>query len=198
MTNIEENNVSSNNKQHLIRKSIPLKDIYVEIPNVISVPVCIPEEVFFKVRPDRKVDVSVMEHEGVWYLISKTIMNQFADVIPVNVLHARLYHCLTEEGTYFILPAYMKHIKPDTKSDFYEISLHGTLEESIQEGSWVSLEYSEILKEYQFAGSGTNPLEDNTKWPKSGTFEETIAGAFQGDLYIDSNDHPLYEQLWTL
>jgi len=194
----DSSNDTSNKTIKHIRRSIPLKDIYVGTPNILTIPVCIPVNTFFKVRPDRNLDVCVIEDEGTWYLVSKAIVNEYPKAISMNVFHATLYQCLTEEGKYFILPSYMKHKIPDATADDYDMTLHGTINDSIINGSWVSLEYIEDLKAYEFNAASTNPLEDNSNWPDSGSFEETIAAAFQGDLYIDSTDHPMFKNFWNI
>jgi len=189
---------TSNNTIKHIRRNISLKDIYVETPDVLPIPVCIPENTFFKVRPDRKLNVCVMEDEGTWYLVSKAIVNGKHIAISRNVLHATLYQCITEEGRYFILPCYMKHKKPDATADDYDMTLQGTINQSILEDRWISLEYLKDFQEYEFLAASDDDLENISDWPDSGTFEETIAAAFQDDLYIDSKDHPLFKHFFNL
>jgi len=149
--------------------------------------VMIPKNTYFKIYPDRQIDVSVAHNNGHWYLFDNTIADDLQGQLK-KLSQATLYQGITETGQSFILPV----VKPwPGYTDSWYRSLSHIADQATDK--YLKIECDSSINNYAIVEE--KRLTNQVQWPQD-DFDEIISTAFPDEYYVNHDRHPLLDELY--
>jgi len=152
-----------------------------------TISVMIPKNTFFKIYPDRQIEVSIAYSNNRWYLFENSIAAYYQGQLK-KLSQATLYQGITEEGKNFILPV----VKPWPG---YTQSWYQSLNDIVKDATdkYLKIESDTSIDSYIVVDE--KRLTNKVQWPQD-DFEDLLAAAFPDEHYVDHEDHPLLDELY--
>jgi len=149
--------------------------------------VMVPKNTFFKIYPDRQIEVSIAYNNNRFYLFDNSIADYYQGQLK-KLSQATLYQGITEAGKSFILPV-TKPWPGYTEHWYHSLSdiVKSATEKYLKIESDISVDSYIVLDEKR--------LTNQVQWPQ-GDFDEIITAAFPDEYYVSHEDHPLLDELY--
>jgi len=152
----------------------------------MNINVMIPKNTFFKIHPEKCLEVSIAYHNKHYYLFSSDIASRYKGKL-IKLSKAKIYQGITEEGDSFILPV----VKPwPGYSSKWQATLTARVESA--KTSYISMEIDDDIKCYVLVDE--KRLTNRVQWPEV-TFGEIITAAFPDDYYVEDDENPIIHEL---
>jgi len=185
MTN--ENSINNTQVNRRINLSAITNNNSQPIASSLKTTVMTPKNTFFKIYPDRQVDVSIAHNNGHWYLFDNNIADFYQGQLK-KLSQATLYQGITEAGQSFILPV----VKPwPGYTDSWYRSLSDIADSATEK--YLKIECDSSINSYAIVEE--KRLTNQVQWPQD-IFAEILTAAFPDEYYVDQEDHPLLDELY--